>query len=154
MKIDRRNALSLLALTGAAPFAITETKAAYTGHVLFEHGVASGDPLQDRVVLWTRVTPVEAGSLDIPVEWQVAQDQTFRTIVAHGRTTTNTERDFTVKVDAEGLKAAQRLFLSFPCGQNSFAGGTHAHPARRSCERRGARFRDLRALSRRILQRL
>ncbi len=75
MKIDRRNALSLLALTGAAPFAITETKAAYTGHVIFEHGVASGDPLQDRAVLWTRVTPVEAGTLAIPVEWEVAKDR-------------------------------------------------------------------------------
>ena len=130
MKIDRRNALSLLALTGAAPLAITETQAAYTGKVIFEHGVASGDPLQDRVVLWTRVTPVEAGTLAIPVEWEVASDQAFRTIVAHGRTATNAERDFTVKADAQGLKAATAYFYRFRVGKTlSPVGRTRTLPS-------------------------
>ena len=117
MKIDRRNALSLLALTGAAPFAITETKAAYTGHVTFDHGVASGDPLQDRVVLWTRVTPAAANSLDIPVEWEAAHDPAFHNIASHGRTTASADRDFTVKVDVEGLKPAQTYFYRFRAGK-------------------------------------
>ncbi|NWF74905.1 MAG: PhoD-like phosphatase N-terminal domain-containing protein, partial [Nitrospirae bacterium] len=40
---------------------------------LFQHGVESGDPLADRVILWTRVTPpVDEDS--IPVEWVVASD--------------------------------------------------------------------------------
>jgi alkaline phosphatase D len=130
MRIDRRNAISLLALTGTAPFAITETKAAYTGNVIFEHGVASGDPQQDRVVLWTRVTPVEAGTLAIPVEWQVAQDGAFRTIVAHGHSATNAERDFTVKVDATGLKAAQDYFYRFRVGKTlSPVGRTRTLPS-------------------------
>ncbi len=130
MKIDRRNALSLLALTGAAPLAIGEAKAAYTGHVIFEHGVASGDPLQDRVVLWTRVTPVEAGTLAIPVEWEVAQDSAFRTIVAHGRTATNVDRDFTVKADAGGLKSAQEYFYRFRVGKTlSPVGRTRTLPS-------------------------
>ncbi|HEY4124955.1 MAG TPA: alkaline phosphatase D family protein [Rhizomicrobium sp.] len=130
MKIDRRSALSFLALTGTVPFAITEAQAAYTGQVLFQHGVASGDPLQDRVVLWTRVTPVEAGSLAIPVEWEVAQDPAFRTIVAHGRTATNADRDFTIKVDAEGLKAAQNYFYRFRVGKTlSPVGQTRTLPA-------------------------
>ncbi len=130
MKIDRRNALSLLALTGAAPFAITETKAAYTGHVTFDHGVASGDPLQDRVVLWTRVTPAAANSLDIPVEWEAAHDPAFHNIASHGRTTASADRDFTVKVDVEGLKPAQTYFYRFRADKTvSPVGHTRTLPA-------------------------
>ncbi len=116
MKINRRNALSLLALTGAAPLAITETEAAYTGRVSFDHGVASGDPLQDRVVLWTRVTPADAGAADVTVEWEIAQDSTFRVVAGRGRTTTNADRDFTVKVDASGLKPSQDYHYRFRSG--------------------------------------
>jgi len=116
MKLDRRNALSLLALTGAVPLAITESQAAYKGHVTFEHGVASGDPLQDRVVLWTRVTPAEVNPGDIALEWEVAEDTAFRKIAARGRTTTGAERDYTVKVDATGLKPAKDYFYRFRAG--------------------------------------
>lgn len=47
--------------------------------VQFLHGVASGDPLSDRVIIWTRVTPDSAGSY--PVQWQVATDKNFDQIV-------------------------------------------------------------------------
>ncbi len=117
-------------------------------------GVASGDPLQDRVVLWTRVTPVEVIAGDIPVEWEIAHDAAFGKIASHGRTATNAERDFTVKLDVEGLKPARDYFFRFRVGKTVSAGGPHAHPASRPGERCGARFRDLRALSRRLLQRL
>ncbi|HVZ68847.1 MAG TPA: alkaline phosphatase D family protein [Rhizomicrobium sp.] len=116
MKLDRRDALSLIALTGAAPLALSEAQAALAGHVTFEHGVASGDPLQDRVVLWTRVTPAETDPGEIAVHWEVAEDADFRTIAARGKTTTNANRDFTVKVDAAGLKPAQNYFYRFRVG--------------------------------------
>lgn len=69
----------------------------------FTHGIASGDPLADRVILWTRVLPGN-GSLDaVPCTWQVAPDATFETIVASGEAIARAERDYTVKVDAAGL---------------------------------------------------
>lgn len=64
----------------------------------FAYGVASGDPLPDRVIIWTRVTG--DGSSSVPVHWQVALDTEFTQIVAEGETTAHAERDFTVKVDA------------------------------------------------------
>lgn len=74
-------------------------------NVAFEHGVASGDPLADAVVLWTRVTPESPtfnGSLDVDVF--VAKDELFNDIVATSKVTTDAARDYTVKVDAQGLQ--------------------------------------------------
>ncbi len=117
MKIHRRHALSLLALSTAAPFAVTgERAAAYSGDVSFDHGVASGDPLQDRVVLWTRVTPKDSAAGVIPVSWEVAEDADFRRMAANGTFTTHADRDFTVKVDASGLSPSREYFYRFRCG--------------------------------------
>ncbi|MDQ3234033.1 MAG: alkaline phosphatase D family protein [Pseudobdellovibrionaceae bacterium] len=64
----------------------------------FAYGVASGDPLADRVILWTHVTG--DGSTSVNVRWQAALDLAFTQIVAEGDTSTTAEQDFTVKVDA------------------------------------------------------
>ncbi|MCB1956829.1 MAG: PhoD-like phosphatase N-terminal domain-containing protein, partial [Rhodocyclaceae bacterium] len=56
----------------------------------FRHGVASGDPLADRVVVWTRVTPEADG--EVRVRWQMAEDSDFTRIVAEGTTTTAADR--------------------------------------------------------------
>ena len=61
----------------------------------FTHGVASGDPLQDRVILWTRVLPGSGQPESIQLEWQVASDQRFSNVVASGMSSTGPERDFT-----------------------------------------------------------
>ena len=58
--------------------------------VKFLHGVASGDPLSDRIVLWTRVTPPAGHTADIPVQWEVATDAAFGTIVAKGQASATT----------------------------------------------------------------
>jgi alkaline phosphatase D len=69
---------------------------------LFRHGVASGDPLADRVILWTRVTPADMrGAVD--VDWRIAADPMLSQVVARGTARTTADRDFTVKVDAGGL---------------------------------------------------
>ncbi len=81
--------------------------------VQFLHGVASGDPLSDRVMLWTRVTPPAGDTRDIPVQWEVASDAAFSTLVAQGQATAAAGRDFTVKVDAAGLKAATSYYYRF-----------------------------------------
>src|SRR6185369_11579898 len=72
---------------------------------LFRHGVASGDPLADRVILWTRVTPPNGSTRPIEVTWQVGSDPNLSHNIAHGTTHATADRDFTVKVDAGGLTA-------------------------------------------------
>ena len=81
--------------------------------VQFAHGVASGDPLADRVMLWTRVTPPADFSAEIPVQWEVASDAAFASIMARGEVRTSAARDYTVKVDATGLKPATAYHYRF-----------------------------------------
>ncbi|HKO91902.1 MAG TPA: alkaline phosphatase D family protein [Polyangiaceae bacterium] len=78
----------------------------------FLHGVASGDPLADRVILWTRVTAADSEQL-VRVEWQVALDPELRRVVSEGTVLTGPAEDFTVKVDAEGLKPGRKYYYRF-----------------------------------------
>lgn len=93
----------------------------------FLHGVASGDPAQDAVILWTRVTPDSAG--DVKVSWQVASDAAFSQLVTTGEMVTNANRDYTVKIDARGLRAGQTYFYRFMTGgKTSEVGKTRTLP--------------------------
>lgn len=93
----------------------------------FLHGIASGDPMQDAVILWTRVTPDSAG--DVKVSWQVASDAAFSQLVTTGEMVTNANRDYTVKVDARGLRAGQNYFYRFMTGdKTSVVGKTRTLP--------------------------
>ena len=83
---------------------------------VFKHGIASGDPLSDRVILWTRVTASAPGTLN--VEWELASDERFGIIVARGTASTGPERDYTVKVDAMGLQPASTYFYRFLMGND------------------------------------
>ena len=82
------------------------------GLALFRHGVASGDPLTDRVILWTRVTPpAPQRRQPVDVRWQIATDERLSNVVARGTAQASAERDFTVKVDAGGLAPGAHLLL-------------------------------------------
>lgn len=81
----------------------------------FEHGVASGDPLEDRVILWTRATPEAEGTVE--VAWEVAADEAFSQVLRSGRGSTDASVDFTVKVDVDGLQPATRYFYRFRAGE-------------------------------------
>lgn len=95
---------------------------------VFTHGIASGDPLQDRVILWTRVVPPSA-SQRLTVNWEVATDESFNDIVSSGITYSSVITDFTVKVDATGLKAGQQYFYRFSTeGVTSTTGRTRTLP--------------------------
>jgi alkaline phosphatase D len=85
---------------------------------LFRHGVASGDPLNDRVILWTRVTPPAGANTNRPldVRWQIASDERMKNVVARGTAQAAIERDFTVKVDAGNLKPGATYFYAFDMG--------------------------------------
>ncbi|TQV72782.1 alkaline phosphatase [Aliikangiella marina] len=79
----------------------------------FMHGVASGDPLTDRVILWTRVTPQEEHIDKVRVYWEVSKDEHFRKMVVTGTAITHVDKDFTLKVDIVGLKPGRKYFYRF-----------------------------------------
>ncbi|MDO7535320.1 alkaline phosphatase D family protein [Acinetobacter pittii] len=81
----------------------------------FLHGVASGDPLQDKVILWTRLTPVDF-SAPLKVTWEIATDDQFKQNLKTGTVETTKTDDFTVKVDATGLQAGTTYYYRFRFG--------------------------------------
>ncbi|MFO0625366.1 MAG: alkaline phosphatase D family protein [Polyangiales bacterium] len=86
--------------------------------VRFEHGVASGDPLRDRVILWTRATPMEvprAGDKAV-LRWELSSTPDFADLVAHGNVVADARRDWTVKVDAQGLRPGGVWYYRFTSG--------------------------------------
>jgi alkaline phosphatase D len=94
---------------------------------LFEHGVASGDPLTDGVIVWTRVTP----EVSEPVEvwWEMALDEAFAERTAQGTVTTDASSDYTVKVDVPGLVWGRNYFYRFAAqGRWSTTGRTRLAP--------------------------
>lgn len=95
----------------------------------FNHGVASGDPLQDRVVLWTRVTPKRAFDQRVPVRWLISTDPGMKRDLAVGHAWAEASRDFTVKVDAAGLAANRTYYYQFEAeGMRSPVGRTRTLP--------------------------
>lgn len=78
----------------------------------FYHGVASGDPLQDRVVIWTRVTPPDS-AVSILVKWEMAEEPTFQKLVQTDIVATTPKTDYTVKIDVEQLQAGKTYYYRF-----------------------------------------
>jgi alkaline phosphatase D len=113
-QVTRRGLLGGAAL-GTIGLAACQTapKAAegFQGELAFLHGVASGDPLPDRVILWTRVTPL-AGTGPVTVTWEVMEAGAAAP-VASGEVVSSEARDYTVKADAAGLKPATAYTFRF-----------------------------------------
>jgi len=94
----------------------------------FYHGVASGDPLSDRVIIWTRITPEYQMPL-VNVAWEVATDQTFSDIVNKGTVKTDSTKDYTIKVDVTELQPASTYYYRFSgLGGTSLVGRTKTLP--------------------------
>ncbi|MFN2544913.1 MAG: alkaline phosphatase [Actinomycetota bacterium] len=94
---------------------------------VFRHAVASGDPTQSSVILWTRVT---GGPDDVPVQWVVASDRDLIHVVARGEAVAAADADHTVHVDATGLDEATTYFYGFEVlGEHSPVGRTRTLPA-------------------------
>ena len=94
----------------------------------FYHGVASGDPLSDRVIIWTRYTPDATGD-PVTINWEMATDTGFINVVQNGNMTTQSERDWTVKVDVTGLAANMWYYYRFEYnGDRSLVGRTRTAP--------------------------
>ncbi|MEU6123308.1 alkaline phosphatase D family protein [Streptomyces sp. NPDC047123] len=131
----RRTVVKAAAATAAlAPFAVPPAHAA--AGPAFHHGVASGDPLPDGVLLWTRVTPTpdavpgSGAGPDTEVRWEVAEDKAFTRVVGSGSTTARAAADHTVKADVRGLHQATTYYFRFSVGDvRSPVGRTRTTPA-------------------------
>ena len=135
MSLSRRAFLHTTAAAAAAwPLTVRAWQDPDKGPTgLFRHGVASGDPLWDRVILWTRVTPPAGHPTDRPldVRWQIASDEHLQNVVARGTAQSAVERDFTVKVDASSLKPGATYYYAFEnSGERSPIGRTKTLPDR------------------------
>jgi phosphodiesterase/alkaline phosphatase D-like protein len=99
--------------------------------ISFAHGVASGDPYADSVILWTRITPPEGTTGVIDVSWQISRSAGFEAgaIVDSGSFSTNAARDWTVKAEADGLNADTPYYYRFIAGEAvSMVGQTKTLP--------------------------
>lgn len=96
----------------------------------FAHGVASGDPWANSVVLWTRITLVDPVEGDIEVSWRMATDPAMTSIVREGTFMTNAARDYTVKFVADDISAGTTYYYQFQYGERfSEIGRTRTAPA-------------------------
>jgi len=95
----------------------------------FYHGVASGDALSDRVIIWTRVTDFTIGSDSIPVQWFFATDTMCTNVIQSGTTIACEAKDFCVKIDVTGLQPDTWYYYYFRAmGTNSVIGRTKTVP--------------------------
>ncbi|MCT1516819.1 alkaline phosphatase D family protein [Dietzia cercidiphylli] len=137
--LDRRTVLKAGALAGAAAgtSALAGRSAVASADVgVFRHGVASGDPMPDRVILWTRVTPApdavpgSGRGAPVAVSWEISLDPGFSQVVRSGSVVTDAGRDHTVKFDCTGLAPDRWYHYRFRAlGQTSPTGRTRTAPA-------------------------
>ncbi|HET8993972.1 MAG TPA: alkaline phosphatase D family protein [Rhodococcus sp. (in: high G+C Gram-positive bacteria)] len=135
-RLSRRTFLrSGVGAAGAAALAATGSAASASPSV-FRHGVASGDPLPDAVILWTRVTPSPEATPgsglgpETTVRWELSRNTNFESIDATGTVTASAASDHTVKIDATGLAAATEYHYRFVVGDVvSPTGRTRTAPA-------------------------
>lgn len=139
--LDRRKLLGLgggAAVAAAVTVATPALSAASPVGSPFSLGVASGDPTPDGVVLWTRLAP-EPLALDghggmpsrpVPVEWQVAEDPTFRKVVRAGAEVATPEWNHSVHAEVVGLRPDREYWYRFRVGDDlSPVGRTRTAPA-------------------------
>jgi alkaline phosphatase D len=129
-QFTRRQFVAALAAAGVASPALASGRGGWPGRgrPQFLHGVASGDPLHDRVILWTRVTPPRPTDILVG-RWTIAKDPAMRRTVGRGWFATDIRRDFTVKVDARNLEPGCSYYYRFECdGARSCVGRTRTLP--------------------------
>ncbi len=136
--LGRRHFLTLAGAAAAAAAVVPEAKATAQLGDLFTLGVASGDPLPDGVVLWTRLAPEPVapdGYGGMPakrflVKWEIAEDQSFRRIVRRGVEHAVPEWAHSVHAEVHGLRPDREYWYRFIVGdQVSPVGRTRTAPA-------------------------
>jgi alkaline phosphatase D len=134
MHTNRRN---FLLQSAGAVAAVTTTGTALVGcggsdtlPAEYKYGVASGDPLADRVILWT-YAKIPNSNVNVLLTWQVSTSMSFDGIVASGSVSSSVDTAFTAKVDATGLTAGNTYYYRFldQIGASSPVGTTRTLPA-------------------------
>jgi len=117
MTISRRKFIQLLGLASASIVVSSGLNGCQSNdsnnNSSFDYGVASGDPLKDRVIIWTRITPETNDA--VKVSWEVAEDESFTNLVNSDETLVTSDTDYTLKVDVQGLEAGKQYFYRFYC---------------------------------------
>lgn len=121
MLIARRGLL----LAGASAAMARPAWAQTLAQGAFTHGVASGDPLADGLIIWTRFV-----GGDGRIAWEVAEDESFRAVAARGEVQSTPASDYCVKADVRGLQPGRAYFYRFLAGSGpSLIGRTRTAPA-------------------------
>jgi len=105
LKISALSACALIISTGLSGCSNDDTQS-----VSFIHGVSSGDPLSDKVIIWTRATTTAS---KVMINYEVSTDETFSNILHDGSYITDASKDFTVKIDIQNLTPATTYYYRF-----------------------------------------
>jgi alkaline phosphatase D len=122
------------ALLGLTPLRRASAQARFASNP-FTLGVASGHPLPDGVVLWTRLAPdpLQGGGMSeesVLVDWDVASDERFERTVRSGRARATAEHAHAVHVEVQGLEPDRWYWYRFRVGgEVSRTGRTRTAPA-------------------------
>jgi alkaline phosphatase D len=126
--IDRRRflqALAALGLSHSLPSqAQFQPRPRFTADP-FSLGVASGYPLPNAIVLWTRLAPVPeapGGGMApevVPVRWEIARDEKFARLAASGTAYATPDWAHSVHVEVTGLEPARWYWYRFTAGDAS-----------------------------------
>ena len=139
-RFSRRELLKVAAVLGASALPAPARGQSRLARPIFRDypftlGVASGEPLPDGVVLWTRLAPEPlAGggmpAVNVEVSWEVAPDRSFRTIAQRGTAVARPELGHSVHVEVSGLQPGRDYFYRFRAGdETSQTGRTKTAPA-------------------------
>src|SRR6187431_1912335 len=139
-RLSRRDLLKVAWWVGASAVAQPLVSTRVSSQMIFRDypftlGVASGDPLPDGVVLWTRLAPdpLDGGGMPaarVEVGWEIARDQGFRTIEQKGVEIARPELGHTVHVEVSGLQPGREYWYRFRAGSEvSQVGRTKTAPA-------------------------
>jgi alkaline phosphatase D len=138
-RMSRRELLKLASMLGTAAIAPTVLTRRVEAQPIFDAypftlGVASGDPLPDGVVLWTRLAPkpLEGGGMpmtNVPVDWEIAGDVRFASIAQKGTAIARPELGHSVHVEVSGLEPGRDYWYRFRAGDElSQTGRTRTAP--------------------------
>lgn len=96
----------------------------------FYHGVASGDPTSNSVIIWTRYTPNSQQTQPENIRYIIATDSTLQNIIVQDEVLANPLHDFTVKIDLQNLEPNTYYYYCFYSsdGRASLIGRTKTAP--------------------------
>jgi alkaline phosphatase D len=139
-RLTRRELLKIAGTAGLAAIARPIVSAQTIARPLFRTfpftlGVASGDPLPDGVVLWTRLAPepLEGGGMpmtNVEVQWEIAADPKFANVARRGTELARPELGHSVHAEVSGLESGRDYWYRFRAGDEvSPTGRTRTAPA-------------------------